>query len=194
MTLDPSIDPKAFVLAESDVAAILNLPKGLVRANRGAPGVRWACGPHRSALWSLVGMEALREEIAAARGLAEPAQALPENVGELSRELVGQEPQKAAQPTPAPALPDGMQVLEIMGCRFLNRQVMHCVDPHTDLLLGGLYRNPLVCHVQDAWQFVPGMRILARRREGRQSNIFEYAGNPAHPEAGSVLPRQVGVW
>jgi hypothetical protein len=188
MTLDPSIDPKAFVLSENDVVAILNVPKDLVREKRGPQGERWAYGPRRSVLWCLLGMEALRSEIAAGRPQSEGASGLPERLNAMSKHLL------APPMENAPALPDGVQILEVMGCRFPNRTVMHCIDPNSDPLLGGLYRAPKVVHVRDAGRFVPGMRILARRREGRQSNIFEFAGNPAAPEAGARLPRQVGQW
>lgn len=188
MTLDPSIDPKAFVLSESDVAAILNLPKEAIREKRGPCGERWAYGPRRSVMWCLLGMESLRTEIAAGSFAGEAAPALPEGLNAMSRHLLAPPVENAAP------LPDGMQVLEVMGCRFPNRTVMHCIDPNSDPLLGGLYRAPKVVHVRDAWRFVPGMRILARRRTGRQSNIFEFAGNPASPEAGARLPRRIGEW
>lgn len=188
MTLDPSIDPKAFVLSENDVVAILNVPKWLVREKRGPEGERWAYGPRRSVLWCLLGMEALRSQIGAA-GLpgAAPAE-VPERLNQMAKHLLAPPPENAAP------LPDGLQVLQVMGCRFPNRKVMHCIDPDSDPLLGGLYRAPKVVHVRDAGRFVPGMRILAQRRTGRQSNIFEFAGNPAAPEAGARLPRQIGEW
>lgn len=188
MTLDPSTDPRAFVLSESDVAAILSLPKWLVREKRGPEGERWAYGPRRSVMWCLLGMEALRSQIGAACPPGEAPPPIPERLNAMSRHLLAPPVENAAP------LPDGVQVLEVMGCRFPNRTVMHCIDPASDPLLGGLYRAPKVVHVRDAGRFVPGMRILARRRTGRQSNIFEFAGNPAAPGAGARLPRQIGVW
>lgn len=187
MTLEPSVDQKAFWMTEHDVAASLGVAKEVVRKNRGPEKGRWTMGPRKQALWSFAGVDELRRELSATMPeLASAEPRVSEKVRELSRQLMAE---KALIPAD-----DGLKVLEVMGCRFDNRSVMHCVDPESEPLLGGLYREPIVCHVADAYQFMPGMRILARRRPGRHSNVWEFAGNPAHPEAGPVHPRGVGRW
>lgn len=114
MDLEASIDVNAFLFSEEEVAALLTTEKGRVRAGRGPEGQRWSYGPRRQVLWSLAGAQALRADL---EGPQPPVEVAPE-VAEACR--------KAFEPKP---IPEGLTVLEVMRCRFENRQIMHCVDP-----------------------------------------------------------------
>lgn len=166
-----------FETPEEDLIRRTGLPRRLVRENRGAPGVWWVRSANGRLMWSAEGESALLKKLGGT----------PPSNSTTPSEAPGEgEESPAPQKNEAPPLLEieTLTVARVVGIRNTRvLQAIRDVDP------GEL----LTVVVQDHKNFRPGMKLLARQREGTP-NTFDFLGNPEKPEQGRRLPRRPGMW